>query len=211
MIVKPFDQNLQTYIITDASRLQGLGFALMQLEATNEFCLIQRGSKSLNATQRNYATIELECLTINLAIKKCKFYLHGKDNFTIITDHKPLLGIFTKNLDDLDNPRLQRMREKIMGYNFQIEWIAGKSNVIADALSSTTKLTDISTEISNQSHCCIVDPSNIPINLKEMADNANELYKSLVNSIKNSNSEIPNTVAAQRFPKDFYCLTKLIT
>ena len=46
-------------------------------------------------------------------------------NFTVITENKPLLGIFNKNLDDLDNPRLQRMREKIMGYNFQIEWITG--------------------------------------------------------------------------------------
>ena len=140
IIVKPFDQNLKTYLITDASRLHGLGFALLQLEATNKFRLIQCGSKSLNDTQRNNATIELECLAINHAIKKCKFYLHGKDNFTVITDHKPLLGILTKNLDDLDNPRLQQMREKVMGFNFNIEWIAGKSNLIADALSRTPKL-----------------------------------------------------------------------
>ena len=51
------DPNLPTYLITDASRLHGLGFALLQLEATNKFRLIQCGSKSLNDTQRNYATI----------------------------------------------------------------------------------------------------------------------------------------------------------
>ena len=47
----------------------------------------------------------------------------------------------------------------------------------------------------------------MPINLKEMADNADELYKSLVISIKNSNMDIPSTVAAQRFQKDFHKLS----
>ena len=119
-------------------------------------------------------------------------------------DHKPLLGIFNKNLDDLDNPRLQRMREKVMGFNFNIEWIAGKLNLIADALSRTPKFTYNTNKICNLSHCCIVDPSLIPFNLKEMANNA---YKSLVSSIKNSNMEIPNTAAARQFQKEFHKLS----
>ena len=204
MIVKPFDQTLQTNLVTDASRLHGLGFALLQLEPTNNFRLIQCGSKSLNDTQRNYATIELECLDINHAIKKCKFYLNGKENFTVITDHKPLLGIFNKNLDDLDNPRLQRMREKVMGFKFNIEWIAGKSNLIADALSRTPKFTNNTNEICKLLHCCIIDQSFIPLNLKEMANIANDSYKS---SIKNSNKEIPNTNIARQFQKDFHKLS----
>ena len=207
MIVKPFDQNLKTYLITDASRLHGLGFALLQLEQNNTFRLIQCGSKSLNDTQRNYATIELECLAINHAIKKCKFYLHGKDNFTVITDHKPLLGIFNKNLDDLDNPRLQRMREKVMGFNFDIEWIAGKSNLIADTLSRNPKFTNNTNETCSLSHCCIIEKQFIPFNLKIMAENANESYKSLVSSIKNSDKTIPNTNIARQFQKDFHKLS----
>ena len=87
LIVKPFNPNLNTFLITDASSLHGLGFALLQLEANNKFQLVQCGSKSLNDKQRNYTTIELECLVINHAIKKCKFYLHGKENFTVITNH----------------------------------------------------------------------------------------------------------------------------
>ena len=88
-------------------------------------------------TQHNEVTLEFECLAIQHAIKKCKFNLHGKDNFAVVTDHKPFVGICNKNLDDLDNPCLQRMREKIIGYNFQLEWIAGKPNLLADALSRT--------------------------------------------------------------------------
>ena len=52
----------------------------------------------------NIIAIELKCLAIQHAIKKGKFYRHGKHNFTVITDHKPLLGIFNKNYDNLDNP-----------------------------------------------------------------------------------------------------------
>ena len=40
LVVKPFDANLPTYLIMDASRLHGLGFALLQLETNNKFRLI---------------------------------------------------------------------------------------------------------------------------------------------------------------------------
>ena len=40
-----------------------------------------------------------------------------------------------------------------------------------------------------------------------MANNANDSYKSLVSSIKNSNAEIPNTAAALQFQKDFHKLS----
>ena len=91
-----------------------------------------------------------------------------------------------------------------MGFIFNIEWIARKSNLIADALSRTPKFTNNTNEICNLTHCCIVNPSHIPFNLKEMANNANDSYKSLVSSIKNSNMEIPNTAAAHQFQKDFH-------
>ena len=146
-------------------------------------------------------------LAINHAIKTCKFYLHGKEHFTVITDHKPSLGIFNKNLDDMDNPRLQCMREKIMGFNLNIEWIAGKPNLIVDALSQTPKFIDNSNEITNISHCSIIDKLEIPINLKEMANNASQMYKDLVNSIKNSEKQIPPSAAAQNFQKDFHRLS----
>ena len=127
--------------------------------------------------------------------------------FTVITDHKPLLGIYNKNLLDLNNPCLQRMREKVMGYNFQLEWIAGKTNLIADALSCTPKFTNNSDKETNISHRCFIDSSNIPINLKEVADNANHTYKDLVASISNSDKHIPPTEAAQQFHKDFHKLS----
>ena len=57
-------------------------------------------------------------------------------HFEIWTDHKPLVGIFSKGLvNDLDKPRLMRFREKIMFYNFSVKWVRGKTLYIANALS----------------------------------------------------------------------------
>ena len=105
MLVKPFDPTLDTYLVTDASRLYGLGYALLQSHSDNSQRLIKCGSCSLTSTQNNYATIKLECLAIVWAVTKCKYYLHGLQHFTVITDHKPLVGIFNSSLDNLSNPR----------------------------------------------------------------------------------------------------------
>ena len=41
-----------------------------------------------------------------------------KKNFEIITDHKPLLGIFEKYIFQVVYPRLQRIRERIQTSSF---------------------------------------------------------------------------------------------
>ena len=77
-------------------------------------------------TQQRYATIELECLAILVAVRKCDFYLRGLPSFEVITDHRPLLGVFKNDIFKLDNARLMRIREKLIPYNFTISWIEGK-------------------------------------------------------------------------------------
>ena len=69
------------------------------------------------------------------AIEKCDFYLRGLKHFSIHTDHKPLVGLMKKELHDIPNDRLVRMRERLIPYNFSTTWVEGKLNVIADALS----------------------------------------------------------------------------
>ena len=69
------------------------------------------------------------------AILKCAFYLRGLPSFQVYTDHKPLEGIFTKDIFDLASPRLQRPREKVAMYCFNVRWVPGKTHYIADALS----------------------------------------------------------------------------
>ena len=135
MVVTHFDPSLPVTVLTAASRLHGLGYALGHY-INGRFKLVSRGSKSLTPTQQRYPTIELECLAVYFAIDKCSFYLKGGTHFTEATDHKPLEGIFAKDLYDIiPNSRLQRLSEKLVEYNFTVTWVPGKSHHIADALS----------------------------------------------------------------------------
>ena len=136
-ILRPFDSKLPTRLLTDASR-SGIGFCLVQ-EDTNTGkktpLLIQAGSRFLNQAEKNYAVIELELLAIQWATEKSRLFLAGTD-FTIVTDHQPLLGVLNrKNLDAINNVRIQRLMSKLLGYSFKVEWIPGKNHSIADALS----------------------------------------------------------------------------
>ena len=126
---------LPVQLHTDASRQHGLGYTLCQPCSDSSISVITCGSKALTPTQQRYATVELECLGILWAICKCEFYLKGLPLFTVMTDHKPLEGVFKKQLFDLLNARLMRMREKLSGYCFDVKWVPGKNHQIADALS----------------------------------------------------------------------------
>ena len=135
VIVRPFNPRMPTSVLTDASKLHGLGFALVQSDDTGWVYLIACGSKPLTPTQQRYAVIELEGLAIKWAIKQNNYYLRGMPHFDVITDHKPLRGIFAKPLHEITNPRLLRYREALNPYSFEVSWNAGKNHIIADALS----------------------------------------------------------------------------
>ena len=89
----------------------------------------------LSEAERNYAVVELELLVIQWAVQKCRLYLAGVD-FEIITDHQSLIDIMNgRNLDAIQNARIQRLMSKLLGYRFKVSWTPGKTQCIADALS----------------------------------------------------------------------------
>ena len=97
----------------------------------NNISLIQCGSCSLSETQQRYATVEFECLAIKWAVNKCNFYLRGLPAFIVLTDHQPLVGIFPKQLHELGNARLMRMREKLTNFSFEVKWVVVSSLVLS--------------------------------------------------------------------------------
>ena len=120
---------------TDAARSKGLGYICLQ-KHEDRWKLIDCGSRFLSDTESRYATIEMEMLAITWAVKKCKRFLAGREHFDIITDHKPLLQIVnTKGICDIENPRLQRMRETLLPYSFTLGWKKGSEHAVPDALS----------------------------------------------------------------------------
>ncbi|XP_064100793.1 uncharacterized protein LOC135211412 [Macrobrachium nipponense] len=93
-------------------------------------------SQFLADAETRYATIELEMLAVSWALTKSCLYLKGLPTFTLQTDHRPLVPIINSyTLDMVENPRLQRMKERMSQYQFTAVWCAGKSLCIPDALS----------------------------------------------------------------------------
>ena len=133
-VVSYFDPAKPTRLCTDASR-QGLGFVLQQKHG-DTWRLIQAGSRFLSDAESRYAIIELELLAVTWAISKCNIFLAGLQHFHVITDHHPLIPILNNHrLDEIENPRLQRMKAKLMEFNFTTEWLKGTLNQVPDALS----------------------------------------------------------------------------
>ena len=122
-------------LTTDASR-HNLGFVLQQQTSSNQWVLVQAGSRFLSAAKARYAIIELEMLAVVWAANKCKVFLMGLQDFQVITDHNPLISILNNHrLDEIENPRLQRLKTKLMAFNFTAKWCKGSTNSAPNALS----------------------------------------------------------------------------
>ena len=129
-----FALNRPTRLYTDASRLNGLGFILKQ-HVDGQWKVVQAGSRFLSPAESRYAMIELELLAIVWAAKKTTSFITGVQ-FELMTDHKPLIPILEHySLSQIENKRLQRLKEKINHLKFNVTWVPGKENVEADALS----------------------------------------------------------------------------
>ncbi|XP_065323828.1 uncharacterized protein LOC135930954 [Gordionus sp. m RMFG-2023] len=130
-----FNPELPIGIATDTSKC-GLGAVLFHTEKDGKEKPIAFASRILLKSEMNYTNIEREALAIMLEIKRFQEYLIGT-KFTIITDHKPLVHIFTKGLKDNSTMslRLQKWNITLGGYDFNIKYKAGKYNVVPDCLS----------------------------------------------------------------------------
>lgn len=106
---------------------------------------IAYASRTLNDSERNYSTIEKECLCIVWATKYFRPYLFGR-KFNIITDHKPLQWLF--NQKD-PSSKLVRWRIKLEEFDYNITYKKGKLNTNADALSRIELHVNESDNISN--------------------------------------------------------------
>ena len=125
--VKYFDPTKPTTLEVDCST-KGLGAAILQDGQPVAFA-----PKALNSAQSNYPNIDREMLAVVFGINRFHAYLYGRP-FRVITDHKPLEMISKKPLLRAP-PRLQRMLQKIQGYDFTIEYRQGKTMTLADTLS----------------------------------------------------------------------------
>jgi hypothetical protein len=184
LVVKPFDQKLKTELLTDASCLKGLGYALIQREPDGTPRLIQCNSKSLTSAERGYAVIEIEELAIQYAVEDCRFYLFS-NTFTVFTDHRPLMGTFARSLSEVLNPRLLSYRLKLVHYaDMEVIWTKGKTHLIVDALSRNPIFDPPESSGDQMALCYGVEPKDPLLHEIYDAAVADPNYQSIVTAIK---------------------------
>ena len=121
--------NLPIYLHTDASDY-GIGAYLFQKdEVQRKENPIAFMSKSLTKERLGWSVPEKECYAIIAALKKFEYIL--RDSYFILkTDHKNLTYINSEG-----SAKVRRWKLAIQEHNFDIEYIPGDDNIVADGFS----------------------------------------------------------------------------
>ena len=149
--VRSFEKDKPTCLSTDWSK-SGIGYTLMQkhckcpenLETKTylptcgdgHWKLVLAGSRFTKPAESRYAPVEGEALAVAYGLSQCRLFVLGSPNLIVVVDHKPLIRILNdRALEGIENPRLLRLKEKTLPYDFFIVHIPGKVNVAPDAMS----------------------------------------------------------------------------
>ena len=69
-------------------------------------------------------------------LQDTKYYTMGCSNLYVATDHASLVNVLgDQSLADVENPRLARIKEKTLWWQFKILHTPGKLQLAADAIS----------------------------------------------------------------------------
>jgi len=152
----------QEFIVTTDASAYALGAVLSQ-GTVGDDRPIAYASRVLTRAEQNYSTTEKELLAIVWAVKHFRPYVYGT-KFKVVTDHKPLIWLFSVNDP---GSRLIRWRLKLEEYDYEIIHKAGRANANADALSRNVKYDTCKGEEERNIHTLKEDTDNLRIPTEE--------------------------------------------
>ena len=171
---KFYNPNAPIRLRTDAS-IEGLG-AMIEQKFDGQWHPIAYGSRSLGPSERNYAPIERETLSVVFGCTHFHEFLYGH-TFVVKNDHQPLKTIFTKSIIECP-PRIQRFFMALQKYDFKVEYEPGKYMVVSDALSRASldeKTPEVSlNDMTHHVHCIM---SNLPVSQSRLIQIQRETMK----------------------------------
>ena len=96
-------------------------------------------STMLTPSQERYSSIHGENCALVWSILRCSYWLKGCKYFEVLSNQKALQDIYdtdrSRELSDFPE-ELHNLGKATMKYNFKVRYILGKSNILADFLSS---------------------------------------------------------------------------
>ena len=145
----------------------GIGAVLQQRSPDGNVRPIAFVSRTLSQSEKNYAQIEREGLSIVFGAEKFRHYLLGRQ-FTLETDHKPLLTLFAENkgIPEMASARIKRWAMKLSAFQYKIQYITSKENACADFLSRSP-LPGTGKEQNDQ--VLSIEDENLPITARAIA------------------------------------------
>ena len=152
-ILALYSPDRETVVSADSSSF-GLGAVLLQRQSNGLLHPVAYASRSLTPTEQRYAQIEKEALAVTWSLEHWYDLLVGMQ-FSVQTDHKPLVPLFsTKTIDELPL-RVQRFKMRLMRYSFDISHVPGKELCTADALSRAPLPSGETEDITNQAEAFV--------------------------------------------------------
>ena len=134
-VLAHYDPHLPIRLAADASPY-GVGAVISHTMPDGSERPIAFASRTLTTSERNYAQIDKEALSLVFGIRKFHQYIYGR-RFTLITDHKPLTTILgpKQGIPALAAARMQRWALLLAAYTYDICFRPTQSHGNADALS----------------------------------------------------------------------------
>ncbi|KAL6738274.1 hypothetical protein Aduo_011837 [Ancylostoma duodenale] len=172
-------------IYTDASQ-QGVGAVLCQEGRDGLLHPLYFASKRLTAAERRYHITDTEALAVMFALKKFHYFVYGVE-VVVRTDHQPLTALFKRtNVSS----RVLRWALEIQQYRVKIEYVKGKANPVADALSRGIEVSSVDaadTSDSNERIVCAVTPKDETDWLRELRTDPD--YSGIIEGIETQELE----------------------
>ena len=199
--VRQYDINRITCLQTDFSR-DGIGYLLLQkyctcpLDKTPICCkdgwrLVFAGSRFTKGAEQRYAPTEGELLAVAWSLNHAHIFTKGCRNLIVSTDHKPLLGILNeKPLENIKNPRIVRMKEQTLSFNFVVMYNQGKWHRGPDALSRSPQtgceMLELLCEDNDEEQ--VDEETDVLLALTEAGEDVNVDSDDLDRAVKNDSS-----------------------